>query len=84
METVVDFEDFLALLEHHRVRYLIVGGLAFIYHARPRYTKDMDIWVDSDPANIECANRALDAFPSPHLLSPGKVDEILQIGLEPN
>lgn len=84
METIADFEDMLALLEQQGVRYLIVGGLAFIYHAKPRYTKGMDLWVDPDPANIERANEALAAFPSPHLLSAGHEDEILQIGIEPN
>jgi hypothetical protein len=39
VRSVQDFEDLLALLERHGVRYLIIGGLAFIYHAKPRYTK---------------------------------------------
>jgi hypothetical protein len=39
MDAVSDFEDLLALLHRHKVRYLVIGGLAFIYHARPRYTK---------------------------------------------
>ena len=45
METIHDFEDLLMLFDQHDVRYLIVGGLAFIYHAKPRYTKDMDLWL---------------------------------------
>ena len=49
METVRDFEDILELFARHRVRYLIVGGLAFIYHAKPRYTKDIDLWIDATP-----------------------------------
>ena len=47
VETTQDFEDLLQHLEKHRVRYLIIGGLAFIYHAKPRYTKDLDLWIDS-------------------------------------
>ena len=84
METVRDFEDMLELLEKHEVRYLIVGGLAFIYHARPRYTKDMDIWVDFTPENVERANRAIAEFGSPELLSTAIDDEILQIGIAPD
>ena len=84
METIADFEDLLALLEEQNARYLIVGGLAFIYHAKPRYTKDMDLWIDPDPTNIERANRALREFPSPDLLAPGNLAEILQLGVEPN
>ncbi len=84
MDTVQDFEDLLALLGRHEVRYLIIGGLAFIYHAKPRYTKDMDLWIGPDPGNVERANRALADFGSPHLLDPHRPDEILQLGVAPN
>ena len=84
MDTVQDFEDLLALLERHEVRYLIIGGLAFIYHAKPRYTKDMDLWIGPDSGNVERANRALADFGSPHLLDPRRTDEILQLGVAPN
>jgi hypothetical protein len=43
MSLTSDFEDLLTEFETHSVRYLIVGGLAFIFHAKPRYTKDMDL-----------------------------------------
>lgn len=84
MDTVQDFEDLLELLERHEVRYLIIGGLAFIYHAKPRYTKDMDLWIGPDPENVARANRALAEFGSPHLLEPGRPDEVLQLGVAPN
>ena len=84
MQTVRDFEDMLELLEKHEVRYLIVGGLAFIFHAKPRYTKDLDIWVDFTPDNVDRANRALTEFGSPELLSKKRADEVLQIGVAPD
>jgi len=84
MDAVRDFEDLLSLLRKHEVRYLVIGGLAFIYHARPRYTKDMDLWVDPSPANVRRANAALAEFGSPHVLEVDDPDEILQIGLPPN
>lgn len=84
METIQDFEDLLHLLHKHRVRYLIIGGLAFIYHAKPRYTKDMDIWIDPPKDNIKHANNALDEFGSPYLLNPDAVEEILQLGVPPD
>lgn len=83
MDAIADFEDMLELLDRHRVRYLIIGGLAFIYHAKPRYTKDMDIWLDADPDNVERANAALAEFGSPELLDPADRDEILQLGAGP-
>lgn len=84
MNVVPDFEDLLDVLGRHRVRYLIIGGLAFIYHAKPRYTKDIDIWVDPSPRNIDRANRALTEFGSPALLDKGDPEQILQIGVAPN
>jgi hypothetical protein len=84
METIQDFEDMLFLLKEHRVRYLIIGGLAFIYHAKPRYTKDMDIWIDPAPSNIKSANEALEDFGCPYLLSPDRPEDIQQIGVEPD
>jgi hypothetical protein len=84
LDTVRDFEDMLALLERFEVRYLIIGGLAFIYHAKPRFTKDIDLWIDPAPDNVRRANRALDEFGSPHSLEPGRPEEILQLGVAPN
>lgn len=83
-DSVQDFEDILELLAAHRVRYLIVGGLAFIFHAKPRYTKDMDLWIGPDKDNVEQANRALAEFGSPELLDEANSDEILQLGVAPN
>jgi len=84
MSMVPDFEDMLTLMHRHGVRYLVVGGLAFIYHAKPRYTKDIDLWLAADDVNVERANQALADFGSPALLDPGRDDQILQIGVEPN
>ncbi len=84
MDTVRDFEDILGLFARHHVRYLIVGGLAFIYHAKPRYTKDIDLWIDSDHDNVRRANRALVEFGSPSMLTVEDADEILQLGVAPN
>lgn len=84
MDRSRDFEDMLALLERHKARYLIVGGLAFMHHAKPRYTKDMDLLVDSAARNRRRVNRALAEFGSPILVDPGDVDQIVQIGVAPN
>lgn len=84
MDTVQDFEDILDLFARHEVRYLIVGGLAFIFHAKPRYTKDMDLWIDSAAENVERANQALTEFGSPELMSIEDPKEVLQLGVAPN
>ena len=84
MRSVPDFEDMLQLLHRHEVRYLIIGGLAFIFHAKPRFTKDLDLWLAGDSRNIDRANRALADFGSPALLDAGDDEQILQIGVAPN
>ncbi len=84
MDTIQDFEDILDLFARHEVRYLIVGGLAFIFHAKPRYTKDIDLWIDSGQENVERANRALTEFGSPELMSIEDPKEVLQLGVAPN
>ncbi len=84
MDTIQDFEDILELLNEHQVRYLIIGGLAFIYHAKPRYTKDMDLWIDPASDNVERTNAALSKFGSPFLIDPKDVKEILQLGVAPD
>jgi len=33
-------------LNDNEVRYLVVGGYAVALHGYPRYTKNMDVWVD--------------------------------------
>jgi len=84
VRTIPDFEDILQLFADYEVRYLIVGGLAFIFHAKPRYTKDIDLWIDDTPDNVAKVNRALVDFGSPDLIDPSRPDEILQLGVDPN
>jgi len=79
-----DFEDMLRTLEKHRARYLIIGGVAVCYHAKPRYTRDFDLWVEPSDANVEHVNRALAEFGSTHLLDFGVLDQVVQIGVDPN
>lgn len=60
--TFLDFEEFIASLNAHRVRYLIVGGYAVGFHARPRATKDIDVLVDRTAANARRTRAALLSF----------------------
>ena len=65
MDISPDFADLFKILNKHKVRYLIVGAYAAIYYAEPRYTKDLDIWVDSDPKNGHRVYDALKDFGAP-------------------
>ena len=49
-----DFKEFVQLFNDNQVRYLIVGGYAVAFHGHPRYTKDLDVWVERRKS--QCAN----------------------------
>jgi hypothetical protein len=83
-----DFRDLLSALSEAEARFLVVGAHAVIYHAVPRYTKDLDLWVEASPENARRVYRALARFGAPletlreeDLSTPGT---IFQIGIEPN
>ena len=57
-----DYEEFIAALNAHGVRYLVIGAHAVAFHARPRATKDLDILLEPTPANAEKALAALRDF----------------------
>jgi predicted nucleotidyltransferase len=46
-----DFNEFLKLLNKNEVKYLIIGGFAYSFYAKPRYTKDLDIFVERSEEN---------------------------------
>jgi hypothetical protein len=60
-----DFKDLLKLLGTCRVRYLVVGGHAVMKYTEPRYTKDLDIWIEASPKNSRAVFRALREFGAP-------------------
>ena len=60
-----DFKDLLRHFNANAVEYLVVGGVAFIFHAEPRYTKDLDIWVKADIENAARVFRSLAEFGAP-------------------
>jgi hypothetical protein len=60
-----DYKDLLSAFHAHGVRYLIVGSYAVIYHAQPRFTKDIDLFIKADPANAQATYAALSSFGAP-------------------
>lgn len=58
----ISSEDVLQLLKslnQHRVKYLLVGGMAGVVHGYIRTTLDMDLWIHNTPDNTEAFVRAL-------------------------
>jgi hypothetical protein len=83
-----DYRDFLDLLAKHRVRYLVAGGYALAAHGVPRYTKDLDLWVEPTPDNARKLVAVLDDFGFASLGLQERdfteADTVIQLGYEPN
>ena len=83
-----DYEEFIAALNAHGVRYLLIGAHAVAFHARPRATKDLDILIEPTRANAQKVLEAMrDFFGGARLnYTIGDVldpDCILQLGVAP-
>jgi len=83
-----DFKEFIQLLNAHDVHYLVVGGYAVAVHGYPRYTKDIDIWLEMSPENAQKTIQTLDEFGFSSLgIQPTdflEADMIIQLGYPPN
>ena len=82
-----DYKELIRLFNDNGVRYLVVDGYAVALHGYPRYTKDIDIWISSDPDNARRIVHALDQFgfgslglQAEDFLVP---DQIIQLGYPP-
>lgn len=60
-----DFRDLFAALNDAGARYLVVGAHAVAFYAEPRFTKDLDVWVEASPTNAPRLMAALHAFGAP-------------------
>ena len=87
MEVQPDFKELLALLNEHKVEYLIVGGYALAFHGAPRFTGDIDILVRPDDGNASRVLGALAAFgfSLPDLTAADfvKPERVVQLGVPP-
>nr|WP_018111452.1 hypothetical protein [Thermus igniterrae] len=78
--------DFVRALHGAGARFLVIGGYALAFLGRPRFTKDLDLWVDAREAErVLSAIRAFfggdDLGLTPEdLATPG----VVQLGYAPN
>ena len=83
-----DVRDLLALLAKHDVRFMVVGGFAVAFHGTPRYTKDLDVWVECSPDNARRLVHVIEEFGFGSLgLTTHDFetpDLVIQLGYEPN
>jgi hypothetical protein len=88
MNLAKDLREFIELLNSHDVRYVLVGGYAVAYHGYPRYTGDVDFFVDTsgdNPQRMEATLRAFgfeDESLNAELFSIA--NQIIQLGVPPN
>lgn len=82
-----DFKEFIQLLNAKKIEYLLVGGYAVILHGYPRFTGDIDFWINPAPKNAKRIIEVLDQFGFSSLnlgiddfTHP---DQIIQLGHEP-
>jgi hypothetical protein len=83
-----DLREFVELLNSHEVEYVIVGAFAVAWHGYPRYTADLDIFINAETSNALRVKTALERFgfsaldiSIEDLSAPGK---IIQLGVSPN
>lgn len=88
MNVSKDYTELFACFARHGVKALVVGAHAVAFHAKPRYTKDLDLLVEPERANAERLLVALADFGfgglrlvAEDFLTPGTV---IQLGYPPN
>jgi predicted nucleotidyltransferase len=83
-----DYKEFFQLLNDNQVHYLVVGGYAVALHGYPRYTKDIDIWIELSKENALQIIKTLGQFGFASLgLKENDFlveDQIIQLGYAPN
>lgn len=87
MKVEKDFEDFIELLNKHKVEYMIVGAYALALYAKPRNTGDIDIFINRTENNANLVLSVLNEFgfesigiTQEDLLNEGRM---IQLGVSP-
>ncbi len=62
MDISYDYRDLFKVLNRYKVRYLVIGAYAVVFYTEPRFTKDLDIWVEPSEQNAKRIYQALTKF----------------------
>ena len=83
-----DLREFIELLNALNVRYIIVGAFAVAYHGYPRYTADIDLFIERSSENAQAISNVIQQFGFGDLdLSSEdflRADQVIQLGVAPN
>lgn len=88
MNLEADLREFIELLNALKVRYIVVGAFAVAYHGYPRYTGDIDLFIERSSENAQAIVNAIQQFGFGDLgLSTEdflQEDRVIQLGVAPN
>lgn len=88
LELSRDLTELLHLLVQHKVEFMIVGGHAVSFHGYPRFTKEIDVWLEATEENAFKVVEALRefGFDVPELTVNSFHDplKLVRIGTPPN
>jgi hypothetical protein len=83
-----DLREFVELLNSRKIKYVLVGGHAVAYHGFPRFTGDVDFFIDTSPQNAALVASAVSDFGFAQLgLKEADfrgAETIVQLGRAPN
>jgi Nucleotidyl transferase of unknown function (DUF2204) len=83
-----DLREFVELLNALNVHYIVVGAFAVAYHGRPRFTADLDLFIERSHENAERLVQVLERFGFGSLnLSIDdflQENQVVQLGVAPN
>ena len=82
-----DFKEFLELFTENGVEYLIIGGYALAFHGVPRFTGDIDIFINRSRENANRILECLDEFGFAQiglqLADFTEADQVVELGYPP-
>jgi hypothetical protein len=88
MNLCFEWIELLRAFNAEGVRYLVVGGHAYTMHVEPRYTGDLDLWIEPTLENAQRIWRALTKYGAPlnkvTMSDFTNPDVVFQMGTIPN
>lgn len=83
-----DLREFVELLNALDIHYVVVGAFAVAHYGHPRYTGDLDLFIERSTENAERLVQAIERFGFGDLnLSSDdflEADLVIQLGVPPN
>lgn len=83
-----DLREFIELLNALDVRYMVVGAFALAYHGHPRYTGDIDLFIERTAENADKLMQVIQKVGFGDLALTVddflQEDQVIQLGVSPN